>query len=551
MTVLSRTATSVKTPPRVGTFWDSAGVEATAIKWVDGPSMPLVARGLLLALCAALATVLFGPTLAAGPALSLLVVAALASLPMPASVPRGLAPICEAAVVAALIGSLGERGAPFLAYLLAPTLAAGLTAGLLGAVAASLLSTTSLVLGTVSRGGSDVAGGLASDLQWAAIVLAVGAMGAWVRRIRSERPVTSEEPAYADAHRLLSELHTVARNLSLGLDPATLGSALVQEMRSLVDARAIVLLVRSPSGRFVPLVGKDDGDESVHDEHVVLDAWLAAEPRSTRARGRTILALPIKMGERVVAALVVVVDGAPGDLERRCRDTVERAGPRLASAMLFDDVRRLATTDERLRVARDIHDGVAQELASIGYVLDDVATRVDSDVAADLLRLRHHVREVTAELRLSIFDLRTGVDDAVGLGTAVSEHAQRLGSQSGMVVHVVMDEGQHRLPVGTEVELLRIAQEALTNVRRHAGASTLWVEVSTAAPGAVLRISDDGQGMGTARPDSMGIKGMRERARRIGADLRIGARDGGGTVVEVVLGATGRSTADELVEMEA
>lgn len=509
-----------------------------AFRWVDGSIMPLVARGLLLALCAGLATVIVGPAAAVGTALVLLLVAALASLPWPPSLPPGLAAVCEAAVVGALIGSLGPEGEPFLAYLVAPTLAAGLTAGLVGAVAAGTLTSASLVLATVSRG-DDVVSRLAGDLQWAAIVLAAGAMGAWVRRIRREREAPDENPAYVDAHRLLSELHTVARNLSLGLDPSTLGSALVQELRGVIDARSIALLVRSPSGRFVPLVGAPGGEESLHEEQVVLDAWLAAEARSSRAHGRSVIALPIKMGERVVAAVVVVADAAPSEVESRCRDTVERAGPRLASAMLFDDVRRLASTDERLRVARDIHDGVAQELASIGYVLDDLAARVDDDAAADLRRLRHHVQQVTSDLRLSIFDLRTGVDDTVSLATAVSEHAQRLGAQSDLVVHVVVDEGQQRLAVGTEVELLRIAQEAVTNVRRHAGATTLWVEVITEAPDAVVRISDDGAGLGPARSDSMGIKGMRERARRIGARLSIGPRPGGGTVVEVALGGNG------------
>jgi len=521
-----------------------------AFRWVDGTSTPLVARALLLALCASLATVMFGPAVAAGPAIVLLLIAALASLPWPAAVPAGVPAVCEAAVVGALVGSLGLRGEPFLAYLVAPTLAAGLSAGLVGAAAAGVLTTVSLVLGTVTRG-SDVVSHLVNDLQWAAIVLAVGAMGAWVRRIRKEREEPDAEPAYADAHRLLSELHTVARNLSLGLDPTTLGSALVQEMRGVVDARAIALLVRSPSGRFVPLVGGPADAGNLHDEPVVLDAWLSAEARSVGTRGRTVIALPIKMGERVVAVMVVVADAAPGDVERRCRDTVERAGPRLASAMLFDDVRRLATTDERLRVARDIHDGVAQELASIGYVLDDVASRVGVEAADDLLRLRSHVREVTSDLRLSIFDLRTGVDETVSLGAAVSEHAQRLGSQSGMVVHVMMDEGQQRLPVGTEVELLRIAQEAVTNVRRHAGATTLWVALSTAGASALLQVSDDGSGMGGPRADSMGIKGMRERARRIGAELSISPRPGGGTTVEVVLGAPERHPTDGLVQAEA
>lgn len=513
---------------------DAGEVNPSQLRWVNATSVPLIARGVLLVLCAGLSTLTYGTQASAGPALALLVVAAIASLPFPASVPAAAPPVLETIVATSVVAVLGEHGGPFLAYLLVPVVTAGLAAGVGSALLAAGLGTTLITLATFSRGGPDLQAGLVSAIQWGTVLALAGGLAGWARRVRPAEDPAVTDPAYADAHRLLSELHTVARNLSLGLDPATLGAAMVQEVRSLVDARSVVLLVRSPSGRFVPLVG--DAGTDADDEHLVLDAWVTASPRSVRTRGRTVLVLPVKMGERVVGAVRVVADRTAEDVAERCRATVAQAGPRLASAMLFDDVRRLATTDERLRVARDIHDGVAQELASIGYALDDAAARAPGGVGDDLLALRRHVQKVTAELRLSIFDLRSGVDDTVGLGTALGEYAQRLGSPAGLVVQVTLDEAPQRLPVGVEVELLRIAQEAVTNVRRHAGAATLWVQVVTAPPRALVRVSDDGAGMGAARRDSLGITGMRERARRIGATIRIEPRAGGGTVVEVTLG---------------
>ena len=76
----------------------------------------------------------------------------------------------------------------------------------------------------------------------------------------------------------------------------------------------------------------------------------------------------------------------------------------------------------------------------------------------------------------------------------------------------------------------------MTNVRRHAHASNMWVECTVDAPRAWLRVADDGVGLQPARPQSMGIRGMRERARRIGGELRVGERPGGGTEVEVSIG---------------
>jgi signal transduction histidine kinase len=190
-----------------------------------------------------------------------------------------------------------------------------------------------------------------------------------------------------------------------------------------------------------------------------------------------------------------------------------------------------------MRLAREIHDGIAQDLASVGYALDDIRRDSDEEVAGRVVAVRDQLRAMVGDLRLSIFDLRSGVDDAVGLGTALSEYAQRVGNQSGLVVHASVDESPRRLPTSIEVELMRIVQEAVTNVRRHAKAKNLWLTVIVEPPNAHIMVVDDGQGLGKGRIDSFGIQGMRERAGRIGASLRVAPAESGiGTVVEIGLG---------------
>ena len=124
---------------------------------------------------------------------------------------------------------------------------------------------------------------------------------------------------------------------------------------------------------------------------------------------------------------------------------------------------------------------------------------------------------------------------------------QRVGTQSGLVVHVSTDESPHRLPVATEVEMLRIVQEAVTNVRRHAEAKNVSLSVVVDPPYARVTVTDDGRGLQPGRPDSVGITGMKERARRIGATLRVESLpEAQGTVVEIVLdAATPRSAAQQ------
>ena len=156
---------------------------------------------------------------------------------------------------------------------------------------------------------------------------------------------------------------------------------------------------------------------------------------------------------------------------------LEELGLRLETALLFSEVRSLATAEERRRLAREIHDGIAQELASMGYVVDDLAARARylPDLEADLKTLRCELTRVITELRLSIFDLRSEVQTTTGLGTALSDYVRQVGASSNLTVHLVLDETPVRLPIDSETELLRIAQEAVTNARKHANAHNLWV----------------------------------------------------------------------------
>ena len=509
------------------------GVPVRRDELVDGPILPLLVRGVLLTIGAVLLSGGNDPAAALGPSLALLIVLAFAAIPLPSTSGKVLQAFAEVSVIALVIGSIREDGPAFVPLLLLSVFTAGQRGGLLVGAAAGFSGSLSWSLGVLSTTTtSALSARLSEPLLWVVVLVATGAIGGWVRRLTLEN-LSYSDNAYADAFRLLTELQEVARNLSLGLDPTTLAQSLVDQVGEAAPGTARTLSVRTGEGRMAPLVGTPvpDGDTTSQ------TAW------STRARVSTTLpdgsrhdAFPVRMGHDVVAVLDVRgrEDLAPAD--RDIEAVVREVGPKLAAALVFDEVRQLATVDERLRLAREIHDGVAQELASVGYLLDDLAERVPVEAAEELRTTRAHVRRVVGELRLSIFDLRSGVDDSIGLGTSLSEHVQRFGQQTDLVVHTVLDEHGERLPASTEVELLRIAQEAMTNVRRHAHASNLWVECTVDPPRAWIRVADDGVGLQPARPQSMGIRGMRERARRIGGDLTVTDRPGGGTVIEVTVG---------------
>jgi signal transduction histidine kinase len=513
----------------------------------DSVYLPLFVRATILTISGLVTCLVpgFGPGVAIIPTLLLFLIGALASIPLPQGMPRAIQALAEGIGAAIVVGALSGRADLFLPYLLVPMIVAGLGAGVWAAVSVAGISSAVLLLSSrvaaVDEPGKALApSGLAL---WISVFIAVGLVAAWARRVMLEDgPAT--EPAYADAHRLLSELHVVARQLSLGLDPRTLAAALVDDATREVGGSTGTVLVKSPAGRFVPLLGEHPSSLT---EAVVLDSWVSADVVSRTGDGVCCAALPVRMGERVVAVLALngrepFPDGQLANARRK----VATAGPRLASALLFDDVRRLATDDERVRLAREIHDGIAQDMASVGYLVDDIARDADPGVADRLGKLREHIGGLVGELRLSIFDLRAGVDDKVGLARTLADYVQRVGSQSGIVVHVSTDESPSRFPVAVEIEILRIVQEAVTNVRKHARATNLWLSVAVDCPRAKISVSDDGCGFQDRhtgftpvqgiRMGGMGLTGMHERARRIGARLSVGDRpDSSGTIVELAL----------------
>lgn len=179
----------------------------------------------------------------------------------------------------------------------------------------------------------------------------------------------------------------------------------------------------------------------------------------------------------------------------------------------------------------------------VGYGIDNaLATLPDAEATAEDLRvLRAEVTRVITELRLSLFELRSEVDRYGGLTGAIADYARAVAASAGLRVHFSIDDSTARLPAATEAELLRIAQEAITNARKHSGAENLWVTCAVDPPFAQVVVSDDGRGIADPHPDGRyGLAIMAERAERIRGRLEITPRVPNGTTVAVVLGTAPR-----------
>jgi signal transduction histidine kinase len=432
---------------------------------------------------------------------------------------------------------------PLLPYLLAPAFAIGCLGSRVMLWCETGLVATVLIPGAILVEGDLRRDELTTSLEWLLLSVAAGVVALWVQRVLDR---SGAETSYDSAHRLLSQLRTVSRQLPGGLDAVALAADLVAVVRSELPGAASVGVYASASGDRLSCLSRH-GDEAalpwrfdIRDDEVCADAWTSQQARTSVADNHVELVVPLVVGLRSMGLVVAQLSEPPQQSQvTRLLHRLQSGALRLETALLFAEVRDVATSEERRRLAREIHDGVAQEIASLGYAVDDLTARArrgDEELPQRLVELRSELTRVVQELRLSIFELRTEVANAGGLGAALSGYVQDIGASSGLRVHLSLDESAGRLHADAEAELLRIAQEAITNARKHAGAANLWVTVVVDPPVAVLRVEDDGTGLKEARLDSFGLEIMDERARRLGAVLTIRPREPLGTTVEVTVG---------------
>ncbi|WP_326566519.1 sensor histidine kinase [Amycolatopsis rhabdoformis] len=199
--------------------------------------------------------------------------------------------------------------------------------------------------------------------------------------------------------------------------------------------------------------------------------------------------------------------------------------------------REAGTAAERERLAREIHDTLAQGFTSIVTLAQAIESELDTDPAAarrHLALASRTARENLAEARAMVAALAPSDLAAGTLTDAVRRAAERLADEAGLRVEYEVDDQLPPLATATEVVLLRGAQEALANVRKHAGAESVLVRLS-AVDGAVrLRVRDDGCGFSPEAPtEGFGLRGMRSRVEQVGGRLSLSGGAGGGTELEL------------------
>jgi signal transduction histidine kinase len=211
----------------------------------------------------------------------------------------------------------------------------------------------------------------------------------------------------------------------------------------------------------------------------------------------------------------------------------------IENARLLERSRELSIVEERNRLARELHDAVAQKLFATVLAAESATTLLTRDqeaAAGELERLQALAREAMGELRSLIFELRPASLEAEGLVTTLRKHVEVVRRVSGRDV-VLRADGAPRLDPDAESEIFRVAQEALQNAVRHTDAGRIVVRLADGDGRLVLEVSDDGTGFDPADPAvrsrRLGLTSMEERAAALGGALAIESTPGRGTRVRL------------------
>lgn len=300
--------------------------------------------------------------------------------------------------------------------------------------------------------------------------------------------------------------------------------------------------------------------------------WVAAHGRTRRHRDGRGAAIPVHDDGTVIAvvdvrsagptppedlALVTALAGLFAPVLSSCR-RLRTAREREHAAERFAERAIAAQEAERSRLSREIHDGIAQRLASLGFHLSAAERALPEhhpEALAQIMMARRLCELSAAETRAAIGGLRPPVLDDLGLSAALAALARDAGDgpgPSGMIDVTVTIEGdlEDELPDHVQTALYRIAQEAVGNSLRHASATCVDLLLEHSADRVRLRIADDGtgfsvrdvlaQGGAGPRHDCYGLRGMRERAELLGGRVAVKSRPGAGTIVEAVVPVPGR-----------
>ncbi len=280
---------------------------------------------------------------------------------------------------------------------------------------------------------------------------------------------------------------------------------------------------------------------------------LSQDPRLIRAMMKTsgfrsLVIVPLKSKNAIIGA-INIVSLEPGHFTTDDTRLLANIGNQIAvaieNARLHEKVQGMAALEERERIAREMHDGLAQVLSYVNAksqaARQFISSGQETQAMAQLTELENIAQEVYADVREAILGLRTTTSPQRNMVSALQEYIFHFGQLSGIRTEMDISNGRTlSFPTTTELQVMRIIQEALTNIRKHAKATHAWIRISSDKDQVNITVEDDGRGFNLSRIRPMdwprfGLKIMRERAESVKGILDIESTPGQGTKVNLVV----------------
>ena len=395
-----------------------------------------------------------------------------------------------------------------------------------------------------------------------AIVVGTGAWFAFRQIDRLTRDIRERNDVLESRNAVLRAVYDISLAVAGQADPDQTIAAIVVHARSLLRADAALLALDGPAGELRLRAARAAPGVLVGDEPMAGGVMAPAEDDLgcyLRPGYEIRLSTPVGHGDKRVGMLGVAV---PKGLHRRfgaadmetLTALATQADLALEAARLQSQLKVLAIQGERERIAREMHDGHAQVLAYVNTksqaVEEMLAAGQVVEARRQLAELASAARSVYVDVRESILSLSTPVAPDRGVAAALEEYAALFAESSKLAVqfHTTPEAARVQLSAAAQAEVFSIAREALTNVRKHARARRVGLNLALEGNELVLRVDDDGSGfeaelltIGPERWPHFGLAGMRERAESVGGSIVWHSRLGAGTQVELHIPAGGGS----------
>jgi signal transduction histidine kinase len=470
-----------------------------------------------------------------------------------------LAVIAETALVSGVVTITGGFTSPFVLATAVPLMLAGYDVGRRRTAGIAYAGFIALMVVVVAQSHDQKAQQAAAEV--GVLLLLCWVVGAFTRRLVDElglhqNAAWDQVARLTTANELLVALHGVAQTLPASLDLHEVVESTRTRLRSLFQFGSLALLVRDDTrdewtvelAEGVRLPQHLRGDLLAEPLRAVLDHGRAVletdllagnDGRGCSPMARSGMYAPLRARGRVVG-LIAVEDTVPS---RYGHDDIGLlnglAGPlalAVDNALWFLRLRRFGAEAERARIARDLHDRLAQSLAYIAFELERLSMRSQVEDRQALTELHEVVRGIVGELRETLYQLRAGVSEDADLDHVAKEYLARYEQRTGLIVHWRSRVERH-VPYQVEQELWRVMQEALTNIEHHAHATACAIDYRVTATRVTLVVEDDGRGFdpGLISGDHYGLVGMRERADALGAQLLVESQPGRGARVSIEL----------------